>query len=219
MTPIIIDTSEIVGFRDFLAQFPKQTGRAMSIAINDTMKKVVLPRGREMMREQVRFPDSYLNRPDRFGIDTYATPTSLYGQVAGRDDPTSLKRFADPYIQNMSRGDKWVPVQNVEVHPGVVKNVGLSTRGKMYIIPLKRGTDWGNAGLAIRLRKGERVENIREYNPVEIHPNVFILYGPSVDQIFKSVAVDLMPEVTSFMNQEFYRQMDRLLGGVNFGIT
>lgn len=218
MIQVTVDTSGIANFRDFLVDFPKATPRAMSIAINDTMKKIVLPRGRELMREQVRFDASYLERKDRFSVAEYATPASLIGWVEGRDRPTSLGRFSDVRGQIPQRGEPWIPVSNIEVHPGAVKLVGASTRGKMYLIPLKRGTeDSGNAGLAIRLRKGERVENIREFNPIEIFPNVFILYGPSIDQVFQSVAVDLMPEVRDFMQQEFYRQMDRLLGGPAYG--
>lgn len=103
---------------------------------------------------------------------------------------------------------KWLPVQEVQVHPGRIKQMP-----RAYIIPLRAGNQFGlNTGLAIRLRPGETVRNIREYTPVEIYPDVYILYGPSVDQVFRGVTADITPEVNSALDAEFNRQFLRLLG-------
>lgn len=100
----------------------------------------------------------------------------------------------------------WVPVNSVQVNPGTSKKMRNA-----FLIPLRAGeVQGGNVGLAIRLRPGERVQNVHTFDPIEIFPNVFILYGPSVDQVFQGVAKDIQPEVMQYLDSEFGRQFFRL---------
>lgn len=175
------------------------------MAINDTMRDVVLPLARKEIEAQVNEPENYLD-DNRLYVEQFATPTQLEGMVTGRDRPTSLARFATAGAAVPGR--KWTPVEGVEVHPGQMRRMG-----RAYLIPLRAGTTLGgNVGLAIRLRPGERVQNIREFDPIEIYPDVYILYGPSVDQVFQGVAHDILPEVNSALEVEFNRQFLRLMG-------
>lgn len=78
---------------------------------------------------------------------------------------------------------------------------------------LKRGkSSGGNTGLAVRLSKGERPN--RRFNGKPLYKNqesdVYLLYGPSVEQIFDDVAPEIAPELTTYFNNEFVRQFDRL---------
>jgi hypothetical protein len=45
---------------------------------------------------------------------------------------------------------------------------------------------------------------------VHLAPNVFLLYAPSVDQVFRSVAETETPAVLDMMGNEFFRQFARL---------
>lgn len=200
---LTIDSSGIEDYERFLELFPQTAQKALSMSINDTMRDVVLPEGRRMMEEQVNYPAGYLD-DNRFAVKQFATPTQLVGQVAGRGRATSLARFAT--AGQGVPGRKWTPVDTVEVRPGNPR-----PGNRMYLIPLRAGTTMGgNIGLAIRLRKGEKLQNIREFQPIEIYPDTYILYGPSVDQIFQSIAMDLEPKIVAALKDEFYRQFYRL---------
>ena len=65
-----------------------------------------------------------------------------------------------------------------------------------------------NLGLALRLRPGESVLNKRQM--VQVSGNLYLLYGPSVDQVFRSVAEDIAPEATDILEAEFLRLIDRM---------
>lgn len=198
MVPIILGTSGIADFEFFLKAFPARTKKALSLAINDTMRDWVLPLAREQIAQEVNFPAGYVNE-DRLNITQFATPTRLEGRVAGRGRATSLYRFSDappPGVNMQGRP----PVQ-VTVHPGRQKKMG-----RAFAVNLNSG----NIGLAIRLRPGEKLQNIREFTPIELAKNVYILYGPSVDQVFQGVAVDIEPKVQEELEKEFYRQFERL---------
>lgn len=204
---VTITSDDLSDFLTYLQAWPKQTTRALALAINDTMRDVALPRAREIMYGQVNFPAGYLEDPDHLDIEQFAQPEYLVGIIAGRDRPTSLARFATAAPGPQT--GRWTPVGAVEVHPGEQK---FGMVGRAFIIPLRAGSvTGGNVGLAIKLRKGERLHNIREFTPIQIFPDVYILYGPSVDQVFRGVAADLVPEVTSALEKEFHRQFERLM--------
>lgn len=195
---IQLDTSGIADFEFFLKSFPDRTKKALALAINDTMRDVVLPLARAQIEREVNFPTGYVNE-DRLKVSQFATPSRLEGKVAGRGRATSLYRFSDAPPPGISM--KGRPPVQVTVHPGRTKKMG-----RAFAVPLNSG----NTGLAIRLRPGEKLQNIREYTPVEIFKNVYLLYGPSVDQVFQGVAIDIEPKVMTELEKEFYRQFERL---------
>ena len=85
--PVVIDTSNIQDFEDFYKLFPQRAGKAMSLAINDTARRVLVTQGKQQLGEEIAFPTGYLN--DRLGVTDFATPTQLRAVVKGRDRPTS----------------------------------------------------------------------------------------------------------------------------------
>jgi hypothetical protein len=72
----------------------------------------------------------------------------------------------------------------------------------------------GNIGLAIRLRPGETLQHTIGAKLIRTGPlaGVALLYGPSVEQVFRTVAEDISPELMSRLQTEFLRQFSRLSG-------
>ena len=172
----------------------EQIVRAASRAINSSLDRARVLSVREM-RRQVRFPQSYLRGDDsRLRVTQRASGHRLEGVVAGRRRPTSLARF----VTGGGRNRK--PV-TVEVKPGRATTI---KRG--FLINLRRGSGGlGNQGLAIRT-DGSKPD--RAYRPKKIGDNLWLLYGPSVDQVFQTVRDDISPEVQDHLEGEFLRLLE-----------
>jgi hypothetical protein len=68
-----------------------------------------------------------------------------------------------------------------------------------------------NVGLAVRLKPGERLSNKTAAHKSWLIPDsVALLYGPSVDQIFRDVAGDISEPVAALVADQFFRQFARL---------
>lgn len=204
---IVIDSSGFLEAETFFATFPDRASRALSLAINDTARDT-LPKVREQIYAEVNYPAGYLDDPDRLSISQFASKDSLTATIKGRSRPTSLARFAPPAtpvsrVRRTKKGAATPGGITVTVKPGEPKLMENT-----FLVPLNSG----NIGFAIRLKPGEVLRNIREYHPIELSKDVFLLYGPSVDQVLQGVASDLEDEVASGMEAEFYRQFYRLQG-------
>jgi hypothetical protein len=159
----------------------------------------------ERIRAQVNFSASYLSPSQkRLYVQQQAKRGSLEAVIRARGRPTSLARF----VQGAPTPGEGVTVQ---VAPGKAKFMR-----RAFLIKLRAGSDAietrFNMGLAIRLRPGERLENKK--NVVQLQRNLYILYGPSVSQVFMAndgtgVAKDLEPQVLDEMETEFLRQFER----------
>lgn len=183
-------TVEGLGDIDFSGA-PKRIRRNAARAINRTTQKVRTDSAREM-RQQVAFPARFLSgRQGRLFIDQKATPDRLESFIRGRFRPTQLSRF----LKGSRTPGRKAP--RVEVEPG---NIQKMERG--FLLPLRNG----NIGLAIRLRPGERIENKKQM--VQISGNIYILYGPSVDQVFRTVADDAALPAARLLEEEFLRLQD-----------
>jgi hypothetical protein len=179
---------------------------AATIAARQAINRATL-RGRgwaaSEMRKQVNFPASYLTGSDaRLRITKQATNTDLEGVIAGRSRATSLARFSretDPAAARRRGG------VSVQVKPGQARFM----RGA-FLVRLKAGagnTDTQfNLGLAIRLKPGQSVHN--KHSMKQLSHNVYLLYGPSVDQVFSTVRDDVAPQIGDFLQAEFLRLVD-----------
>jgi len=192
---------------DYFEQMPDNATVAARIALNYAARNPAMKLARKEMYDQVNFPQGYLNN-DRLAVTKYAEDNDLEAIVTGRDRPTSLARFAS----NPKPGQRGVEVQ---VHKGSTK---IIKRG--FIVKLRAGKTMDgktfNVGLAIRLSQGETLSN--KNFPAQVYakslgPNVILLYGPSVDQVFRSVSSDIQPEVADAAAAEFFRQFARLNDG------
>lgn len=165
-------------------------------AINKTAAWARAAAAREM-RRQVAFPARYLAGTDsRLNVVKKARSDDLEAKIVGRRRATSLARFA----RAGARG-KGV---RIEVKPGVARFMPRS-----FLMKLRGGSaqDPGalsNLGLAVRTN-GEKPKGA--YKPVKINDRLWLLYGPSVDQVFRSVREDIAPDTEQRLADEFSRLM------------
>ncbi len=185
----------------YFEALPELATEAAFLAVNDSARDTV-PAARRRIYSQVNFPKGYLTA-ERLGIKRKANRNVLEAVIAGRDRATSLARFA-PGATRLERGQATRQII-VQVKHGkrVVLNGPRST-AKAFIVNLKNG----NTGLAVRLPKGQTIQNSEK--AVRLDNNVYLLYGPSVDQVFRGVSSDLAPDITEMVSQNFFRQFARL---------
>lgn len=200
---VTISADGIADLELYFDRFPTVARNAMSIAINDAARDVGMKAARRDITAQVAFPEGYLDRPDRLSVTQYATPTRLEARITGRDRPTSLARFAARGTPVYRRGAQPPLGVTVMVKPGRPEHFASA-----FLYALKNG----NVGFAIKLRPGDTVRGVERYQPIMLWKGVFLLYGPSVNQVFQGVADDIAPEVTSAIEAEFHRQFTRLSG-------
>jgi hypothetical protein len=170
------------------------------MAINDVASRDALKLLRADIESQVDFPSGYLSQPDRLGVSRKATPNNLEAVITARDRPTSLARFARGQSVANTRG-KGVRVQ---VKPGQAKLLP-----KAFLVNLNNG----NLGLAIRLKDGQSLRNKNDGRMVKLGKNTYLLYGPSVDQVFGDVADGNSSEISRLVSNQFFRQFARLTRG------
>ena len=191
-----VEYSAIQGLQDYVEAMPRAAIEGARIALNDVAAGSGLAIFRNAVADEIDFPPGYLN-DDRLGVESRATNSNLAVTIVGRDRPTSLARFVS---QVNLPGKYGVTVQ---VKRGRTRQI---KRG--FIIRLKNG----NKGLAIRLKPGERLSNTTGAKQIGANTGLYLLYGPSVDQVFREVGPDKTPEVLAEVEQEFYRQFFRLSG-------
>lgn len=171
--------------------------RNLARAINTTTRRARTEASRQI-REQVNLPARYLSGQNgRLVQSKKASEGDLMAVITGRHRPTSLARFARNARKSGQTGAR------VEVSPGSARFLP-----KAFFIALRSGADGSsnNLGLAIRLPAGQRPS--RAYKPKRMGENLWLLYGPSVDQVFDDVAADMVPETADFLGQEFLRLTD-----------
>lgn len=156
------------------------------------------------IREQVAFPAGYVSQANkRLFVSRTATEGSLEGAITARGRATSLARF----VRGTPAKGQGV---TVVVAPGRAR-----TMRRAFVVRLRAGTadldTKSNMGLAMRLRPGETLSNKRELR--KLTNGLYLLYGPSVDQVFRArdgggVAEDIAPELADFMEREFLRLLE-----------
>lgn len=220
MIGVTVDASGLSDLELYFSRFPEVASKAMSIAINETARGPALDFARKAMTEEVNFPEGYLTG-DRLGVVQWARDDHLEAVIRGRDRPTLLARFSQDRPEDMGairatnnrvgagRSGRDRGRVTVVVHPNEPKRLASG-----FFVALRSG----GIGLAIRLRPGETISNVRAYKPVPLFrdkdgtPVVYLLYGPSVDQVFRGVAERIAPQITEALEKEFIRQFARLSG-------
>jgi len=212
---IIIDTTGLRDYRKYLQMLPDIAPRAAALAINQTAERQGLTLAREAMLEQVAFPSGYLSGNDgvgqkRFRLKYRANQDTLEAGIVGQFSPTPLARFSTArtsFVTARTRGRRRSRRPGggvtVTVQPG--RSVTLK---RAFLLSLRSG----NVGLGIRLKPGETLEHTVGAKLITSGPlaGVALLYGPSVDQVFRTVAVDISPALLVQLEAEFLRQFIRL---------
>lgn len=181
---------------------PERIVRLARMAINRTADRARAGAAR-LMRDQVNFPASYLRGADsRLYIRKKSVGNDLEAIITGRFRPTSLARFAKGSGPTSNRNRSGI---TVEVHPGEARMLKNAFFVRLRAGSTKTDTKY-NLGVAIRLKNGERPRNTRA--AVQLDRNLWLLYGPSVNQVFQSVREDISPETRDFLVAEFRRLLD-----------
>lgn len=173
-------------------------------AINDTARSG-RTRAAKRIRREVAFPAQYVTPAQkRLHVSQLAKGRNLEAKITAQARNTSLARFA---VGTPQVGKTGVAVQ---VAPGRVRMMK-----RAFLIKLPQGTSpitdtKFNLGLAIRLKPGETLTNKRTARRVA--NGLYVLYGPSVDQVFRAVdgsgvATDIIPDLQSELQAEFLRQL------------
>lgn len=187
--------------REFFEKMPETAEQAAMMALNQVADRQAVPMIRRTAESQVAFPSGYLDAQDRLGVTRKATKGSLEVVITARDRPTSLARFAPGQTPSTSRKGG-VTVQVKRGHAKHLKGA--------FLVRLKND----NLGLAVRLKTGTPD---KAYKPVVLSSDkngtVYLLYGPSVDQVVRTVAETALPEIGDKVANEFYRQFARITRG------
>lgn len=154
-----------------------------------------------LVRSQVAFPARYLGpSAKRLWVQTRASNASLQATIRGQGRPTSLARFSKekPLTGGARHKDGRVAVT---VHPGQTKYVQ-----RAFLIELRNS----NIGLAVRTNGGPPPG---AYKPKELAPNLWLLYGPSVDQTLLDAqqAGGIYTEISGELLDEFDAEFQRLI--------
>lgn len=191
----VIATKGLSGVAKFFEELPDIATEAAFLAVRDVSEGSGLVHVQRQVESQINFPKGYV-RNDRLNVRRKATRQTLEAVISGRDRPTSLARFARGQTPANSRGRGVI----VEVHRGVKRNLGK----RAFIINLANG----NLGLAIRLKPGETLRGSEK--AVQMAKDLYLLYGPSVDQVFRGVAEEEAPFLNNMLQRQFLRQFARL---------
>jgi hypothetical protein len=209
MSLFTVDMSGIKDLRKYFATAPEAAQNASRDAINGAIKFAFAESSRQI-RKQVNFPQDYIGSVgagNRLGISLYATKDALQARLKADVRQVSLARFAN----DRSTFGKRPRGVEVTVKPGHSTNMPGA-----FLIKLKAGSkpitsDDFNIGLAVRLKPGEKPG--KKHTMVQFDkkgdPTLYLLYGPSVDQVFKTVRDTVEPPVLDFLTTEFYRQFAR----------
>lgn len=189
-----------------LEAFTREMGEGVSVkasmAINDALS-FARTRASQVMLREVAWPSSYLSPAGgRLAVSKYATPGSLEGAIKGRDRPTSLATFV-----RSGTGKKGSPI-SVSVNSGGAPTV----LKRAFLIHLRQGNSGalGNLGLAWRSKGNDDRPPPSAWRPVRLAKNLYLLYGPSVDQVFRKV----LERDSAFSDQvadRLDREFERLL--------
>lgn len=182
--------------QDFFRDLPDLFEEAAAISINDVVQRQGLTTIKKNMRSQVSFPSGYLEGGGRLSVKRKASRRSLEAVIAGRDRPTSLARFASGQTPENTRG-RGVRVQIKPGHTTLLK--------KAFVVNLKNG----NRGVAVRVGPGQRLEG--SSGAKRLANDLYLLYGPSVEQVFAGVADDVTPYMLNEVSRRFTYQVTRLL--------
>lgn len=183
--------------QQYFEQFPRIAAEAAAMAINEVSAGVGLTAIRRDMRSQIEFPAGYIEG-DRLKVQSRATANNLEAIIRGRDRPTSLARFAQGQTLSNTRGR---PLQ-VKVKRG---NPRLLKRA--FMVKLKNN----NMGIAVRLKEGEELE--KTDGAIQLADNVYLLYGPSVEQVFRGVANDNTSFIADNVRRRFVHHFSRRVRG------
>lgn len=203
-----VEVDALSDAQDYFRSLPDVSRRAARLALNSVSNRGAMRLARGGILDQVAFPKDYLTG-DRLQVTKHAKENDLETVITGRKRATSLARFATSGAVGggaMSKGGVRVMVKSGQGR--VLRNA--------WLVRLRSGAsmteDNYNVGLALRVKPGDTLGNKNSAHKSWLVPNsIALLYGPSVDQVFRDVSDEIAPRVAQMVADEFFRQFDRLL--------
>jgi hypothetical protein len=203
---VTVTADALANLSDYIDRLPGVARQAARLAINQVATRSGMKRISDAIYDQVAFPTNYLAQNDRLAVTQRATDDNLEAVITGRFRPTSLARFMNPGQTQQTARMGGVSVQVKPGHSINMKNA--------FLVKLRQGAQLTetqfNMGLAIRVKPGETVRNRHDGSAYQIFPNVFLLYGPSVNQVFRGVIDEVGADIADDVGDEFLRQFTRL---------
>lgn len=145
----------------------------------------------DQMEKETAFPRGYLTGDNgRLSVARYASNQKLEGVIRGRDRPTSLARFVVGSPKISKKG------VDVKVNPGSIKKLEGA-----FLVKLRNS----NLGLAVRSSKPPKTA----YKPKQLGNGLWLLYGPSVDQVFREIRSGLVPDIAAHLEDTFESKLER----------
>lgn len=192
----------VEGLRDL--GFNKNLKRSIQVAaaqaVNKTLDRTRTESARRILAQVNLSPSDVSPRSGRLAVAKRASAGDPEGIIRARKRSTSLARYV---VGSPTRGQ---PVSVSIKRGGALAHFGR----RAFLIRLRGGggdrDSRGNLGLALRLRPGERVTG--KHKMTRLDAGLYLLYGPSVDQIFLTVRDDVSPDALRFLEKEFLRLVD-----------
>lgn len=216
---ISVDFEALADARSYFERLPQISASAASMAINQVVQRQGMKLIQDTTYSEVAFPSGYLSG-DRLTVGRYAQPGSLEAVVRARKRATSLARFAG---NAPIGGGQFAAGGGRNATPPItvrVKGKGGSKQLRAaWLVRLNKGASFDednyNVGLAVRVRTGEVDGKHSSHSSWLVKPNsrgigVALLYGPSVDQVFRDVADQVGAPMADLVAAEFFRQFNRL---------
>lgn len=182
---------------------PDIAARSMRLALNTVIQRSGMRMAQNAIYDQVEFPRGYL-QGDRLYVNKFATENNLEAAMIARKRATSLARFASGQAIGARGGVR------VQIRKG--RSVYMR---RAWLVRLNRGAslteDNYNVGLAMRIGPGESIAGKHsKHTSWLVRDSVALLYGPSVNQVFRDVASDVATPMAQLVADEFFRQFARL---------
>ena len=204
---MIIMSNPFKDLQTYFDALPDVSNKAAMLALNEVTKKQGLAILRDEMNAEVNFPENYVKRNTE--RSQAATQHNLTAVITGRGRATSLAEFVVGGSFLRSRlGPVGVKVKNQDASVSIINNARLINLNN------------GNTGLAVWVPKGKPLHG--SYGAVKLNSkgarrnqkyDIYLLYGPSVDQVLGGAFDKRADEVGEMLVNEFIRQFGRLSNG------
>ncbi len=191
---IDIETTGLDRLVQRMKDTPERANKAAQLAVNDAARFGEAAASRQM-RDEVKFTRGYLKQEGRFGVRRFASKNNLEAVISGRDRGTSLARFRKTAIRFGRQA-------------GVKIKVSASKAAKKLDSAFFMRLNNDNVGLAVRVKTGSTLHNSR--GAVELGKGLYLLYGPSVNQVFQGVAADVVDDIGDKAQKRFDHHYQRL---------
>ena len=202
---ITFKTEGLEDLASWFEQFPKEAPEAARRAVNFAAQRYGKDAANKISAQlNFRTKLFYPSNPGKGRISVrLASKADLTAVVSASSEPLLLSKFATNFPKGAIRKGTLPRVQ-----------VGRSneTIKDGFFVRFKNGT----TAIAVRLKKGESVrgkKTAKTYPLRKGDPTTSVLYGPSLDQAFKTKVGDSMQSVEASVRQEFIRQIGVLTNG------